>query len=175
MSINFLCVTLWHMSICTWVIISVTFEKVYNTPCAQTCAQGDHKDLSKYQSRLQKMPYSSSFLPLSAVKIIGVWFWVQKNRRRNKAADSARCPVGVDYSRLFALSVGVTHPIIAGFSVPDKSLLSAPPIQVRRRQLRNSQIPRPALRLQDGGASAFPCQRHFSCQSRKGTCTSGVW
>ena len=30
---------------CTWVIISVTFEKVYNTPCAQTCAQGDHKDL----------------------------------------------------------------------------------------------------------------------------------
>ena len=43
------------------------------------------------------------------------------------------------------------------------------------RQLRNSQIPRPALRLQDGGASAFPCQRHFSCQSRKGTCTSGVW
>ena len=31
-----------------------------------------------------------------------------------------------------------------------------------------------ALRLQDGGASAFPCQRHFSCQSRKGTCTSGV-
>ena len=43
------------------------------------------------------------------------------------------------------------------------------------RQLRNSQIPRPALRLQDGGASAFPCQRRFSCQSRKGTCTSGVW
>lgn len=54
LSIKFFCVSLRHMSICTWVIISVTFEKVYNTPCAQTCAQGDHKDLQSINRACKK-------------------------------------------------------------------------------------------------------------------------
>jgi hypothetical protein len=50
----FCCASLLTMSICTWVIISVTFEKVYNTPCAQTCAQGDHKDLQSINRACKK-------------------------------------------------------------------------------------------------------------------------
>ena len=42
------------LGFCTWVIISVTFEKVYNTPCAQTCAQGDHKDLQSINRACKK-------------------------------------------------------------------------------------------------------------------------
>ena len=37
MSINFLCVTLWHMSICTGIIISISFEKIDYSPYAYTC------------------------------------------------------------------------------------------------------------------------------------------
>ena len=32
MSINFLCVTLWHMSICTRVVVSITFHQVDYAP-----------------------------------------------------------------------------------------------------------------------------------------------
>lgn len=43
MSINFLCVTLWHMSISTGIVISISFQKVYDTPHAKTCADCDYK------------------------------------------------------------------------------------------------------------------------------------
>ena len=38
MSIKFLCVTLPHMSICTWIIISISFEKIDYSPHTYTCA-----------------------------------------------------------------------------------------------------------------------------------------
>lgn len=43
MSINFLCVTLWHMSISAGIVISISFQKVYDTPHAKACADCDYK------------------------------------------------------------------------------------------------------------------------------------
>lgn len=57
-----LCVTLPHMSICTWIIISVTFEKVYNAPCAQTCAQSNHKDFQSINRARKKFVYGKPVL-----------------------------------------------------------------------------------------------------------------
>ncbi len=39
---------------CTWVIISVIFEKVYNALCAQTCAQSNHKDFQSINRARKK-------------------------------------------------------------------------------------------------------------------------
>ena len=49
MSINFLCVTLWHMSIRTRIVISITFQKVDDTPYAKTGTNGtDHSRQSAH-------------------------------------------------------------------------------------------------------------------------------
>ena len=45
MSIKFLCVTLPHMSICTWVVISVALQEVDNAPNAKTCSESDNECL----------------------------------------------------------------------------------------------------------------------------------
>ena len=45
MSINFLCVTLWHMSICAGVIVAVALKQIDCTPDAKTCAQSDNESL----------------------------------------------------------------------------------------------------------------------------------
>ena len=52
MSINFLCVTLWHMSIGRRVILAVTFQKVDAAPHAQAAAQGDHESLQYVNIRI---------------------------------------------------------------------------------------------------------------------------
>ena len=38
MSIKFLCVTLPHMSICTGIIVTISFQKIDNSPYTDTCA-----------------------------------------------------------------------------------------------------------------------------------------
>ncbi len=45
MSINFLCVTLWHMSIGARVVVAVTFQQVDDTPDTKTSAQSDNESL----------------------------------------------------------------------------------------------------------------------------------
>ena len=45
MSINFLCVTLWHMSIGAGVVVAVTFQQVDDTPDTKTSAQSDNEGL----------------------------------------------------------------------------------------------------------------------------------
>ena len=45
MSINFLCVTLWHMSIGARVVIAITFQQVDDTPDTKTSAQSDNESL----------------------------------------------------------------------------------------------------------------------------------
>ena len=44
-SIKFLCATLSHMSICTWIIISVTFQKVNHSPDTKASAQSSYQCL----------------------------------------------------------------------------------------------------------------------------------
>ena len=45
LSINFLCVTLSHMSICARVVVAVTFQQVDDTPDTKTSAQSDNESL----------------------------------------------------------------------------------------------------------------------------------
>ena len=45
MSIKFLCVTLWHMSIGARVVVAVTFQQVDDTPDTKTSTQSDNESL----------------------------------------------------------------------------------------------------------------------------------
>ena len=45
MSINFLCVTLWHMSISPGIVVTITFQKVDDTPNAETGTECDYEGL----------------------------------------------------------------------------------------------------------------------------------
>ena len=45
MSINFLCVTLWHMSIGARVVVAVTFQQVDDTPDTETGTERDNEGL----------------------------------------------------------------------------------------------------------------------------------
>ncbi len=54
MSINFLCVTLWHMSIRAGVVVAVTFQQVDDTPDAETSAQSDNEGLKNGDSLIEK-------------------------------------------------------------------------------------------------------------------------
>ena len=45
LSIKFLRVTLWHMSIGARVVIAVTFQQVDDTPDTKTSAQSDNESL----------------------------------------------------------------------------------------------------------------------------------
>ena len=45
MSINFLCVTLWHMSICARIIISVALQEIDNAPDTETGTERDNEGL----------------------------------------------------------------------------------------------------------------------------------
>ena len=54
LSINFLCVTLSHMSICTWVVISVALQEVDNAPNAKTCSESDNECLQNSYCAVEK-------------------------------------------------------------------------------------------------------------------------
>ena len=54
LSIKFLCVTLWHMSIRAGVVVAVTFEEVDNTPDAETSAESDNEGLKNGDSLIEK-------------------------------------------------------------------------------------------------------------------------
>ena len=54
LSINFLCVTLSHMSIRTGVVVAVTFQQVDDTPDAETSAQSDNEGLKNGDSLIEK-------------------------------------------------------------------------------------------------------------------------
>lgn len=61
LSINFLCVTLSHMSIGGRVVLAVTFQKVDAAPHAQAAAQGNHQSLQNVDSVSKKAHIHISF------------------------------------------------------------------------------------------------------------------
>lgn len=67
LSINFLCVTLSHMSICTGVVVSVAFQQVDGSPDAETCAKGNYQSLKNADSRVEKFH-------ICVAGIIGCWW-----------------------------------------------------------------------------------------------------
>lgn len=54
LSINFLCVTLSHMSIRAGIVIAITFQQVDHTPDAKASADGDHEGLENGNCRIEK-------------------------------------------------------------------------------------------------------------------------
>ena len=66
MSINFLCVTLWHMSISAGVVVSVAFQEVNGSPDAETGTEGDDEGLENADSRVEKFH-------ICVAGIIGCW------------------------------------------------------------------------------------------------------
>ena len=60
LSINFLCVTLSHMSIGAGVVVAVAFHEVDNTPHCETCAEGDNERLKNCDSLIDESHRFSS-------------------------------------------------------------------------------------------------------------------
>ena len=54
LSINFLCVTLSHMSICAGVVVAVTFQQVDNAPDTETGTQRDDESLKNGYCAVEK-------------------------------------------------------------------------------------------------------------------------
>ena len=54
LSIKFFCVSLRHMSIGPWVVVSVSFQEVNHAPHPQTSAQGDHQGLEHFDCAVEK-------------------------------------------------------------------------------------------------------------------------
>ena len=48
------CVTLWHMSIGTGVVVAVTFQQVDDTPHAETGTEGDNEGLENGDCLIEK-------------------------------------------------------------------------------------------------------------------------
>ena len=62
LSINFLCVTLSHMSIGAGVVVAVAFHEVDNTPHCKTCAEGDNERLKNRDSLIDESHRFSSLI-----------------------------------------------------------------------------------------------------------------
>ena len=54
MSINFLCVTLWHMSIRARIVVSVALQEVDNTPNAKSGSESDNECLQYVYCAVEK-------------------------------------------------------------------------------------------------------------------------
>ena len=55
LSIKFLCVTLWHMSICAGVVVAIAFQQVDDTPNTETGTQSDNEGLKHFDSRVKEI------------------------------------------------------------------------------------------------------------------------
>ena len=62
LSINFLCVTLSHMSICAGVVVAVAFHEVDNTPHRETRAECDNECLKNRDSLIDESHRFSSLI-----------------------------------------------------------------------------------------------------------------
>lgn len=84
LSINFLCVTLSHMSICTWIIISVSFQQVDHAPDSETCAKGDDQSLQNIDCAIEE-------IHILCAGIVSLWFLRWKPQSRNELAAVCGC------------------------------------------------------------------------------------
>ena len=54
LSIKFLCVTLWHMSIRAGVVVAITFQQIDDAPHAETGTEGDNEGLENGDCLIEK-------------------------------------------------------------------------------------------------------------------------
>ena len=60
MSINFLCVTLWHMSIGTGVIVTIALQQIDRAPNTEASAESNNEGLKNTNSRIKESHNSTS-------------------------------------------------------------------------------------------------------------------
>ena len=48
------CVTLWYMSICTWIVVAISFQKIDTAPHTEAGTQGNHQGLKSRNCGLKK-------------------------------------------------------------------------------------------------------------------------
>ena len=67
LSINFLCVTLSHMSISPRIVVSVSFQQVNDAPDSETCAKGDDQSLQNIDCAIEE-------IHILCAGIVSLWF-----------------------------------------------------------------------------------------------------
>ena len=58
-AIQFLCVTLWHMSISAGVVRAVALQQIHHTPHAKACVEGHNKGLQSADGRRKELHIAS--------------------------------------------------------------------------------------------------------------------
>ena len=105
--IKFLCISLWHMSICRGVVGPVTFQQVDDAPHAQAAAQGDHQRLQDVNGVRKEIHRSMllSFVGIVGLKV-GRFYFVQIKRlvRLHDGRSAFRVPFNV--KGVFLVGVG---------------------------------------------------------------------
>ena len=66
--VKFLCVTLWHMSICARIVVAVTLHEVDSPPNAKTCAKRDNQSLQYTNCAVEKLHINLAFCRCAAQK-----------------------------------------------------------------------------------------------------------
>ena len=70
LSIKFLCVTLWHMSIRAGVVGPIPFQQVDAAPHAEAGAQGNHEGLQNFDCRVKKF-HGDLLLKIKGLRPVG--------------------------------------------------------------------------------------------------------
>ena len=70
LSIKFLCVTLRHMSICTWVVVAIPLHEVNAAPNAKSCAKRDNQSLQYVNCAVEKLHRNLAFCRCAAQKML---------------------------------------------------------------------------------------------------------
>lgn len=65
----FCCASLLTMSICTWIVISVTFQKVDHAPDAKTGSEGNDEGLQHIDCAIEE-------IHILCAGIVSFWFFV---------------------------------------------------------------------------------------------------
>ena len=84
LSINFLCVTLSHMSICARIIISVALQQVDHAPNAKTGSEGNDEGLQHIDCAIEE-------IHILCAGIVSLWFLRWKPQSRNELAALCGC------------------------------------------------------------------------------------
>lgn len=79
LSIQFLCVTLWHMSICARIVVAVAFEQVNHAPDTKTSTERDNEGLQYSNRLIEKFHITSLSAALCGDKNMIVLCFGQKN------------------------------------------------------------------------------------------------
>lgn len=73
------CVTLWHMSIRTWIVVPVALKQVDNAPDTKPGSKGNHKGLQYFDCAVEKFHIASLSAALRLSNTLFCGFGQKKN------------------------------------------------------------------------------------------------